>query len=159
MGGIGTQGLVTIFLTTVVGLPSDWTICLGPLHISELFLLLLSSLVLLLLLVLLVGRLRQVHLHLDLWAIGGTDVAPKNLVREQGLVEDFIVWSGTHEILVIDIRVLGWIYSDEVTATLVLIACLSYVLLKAKLRTLLHWIHKERIILWIVNCKLLNHLM
>ena len=61
--------------------------------------------------------------------------------------------------MVIDIRLLGRIYPDEVTTTLILITCLPNVLFEAKLRTLLHRFYEERVILRIVNCKLLNHLL
>ena len=142
-----------------MGSTGYWSVALGPLHISHLLLLFEGGLVLLLLFVLFVGGLGEVHLHLDFRTVCRADVTPQDFISEEGLVQDLIVGSGAAEVLVIDIRLLGWVDPNEVAPALVLVARLTNVLLVPHGGGLLHGLHKDGVLLGVVDCQLLYHLL
>ena len=134
---------------------------IGLLSLFNIFLFLfflLSSFVLLLFLVLFIGRKWEVHFHLDLWS-SACDGSFQNFISEKHFVDHFIIGSGGHEVLVVDIRVLGRIYSNVLSSPLVLCNCLSNVLLVSHSRCSFHRFNEDWVLLWIVHCKLFYHWM
>ena len=105
-----------------------------------LFLFLLSSFILLLLLVLLVSRKWEVHLHLDLRSCA-CDGSLEDLIGEQDLIEKFVVRSGWHEVLVVDIRILGGIDTNVLATPLIFCYCFSCIFFVSKSWGSLHWLN------------------
>ena len=106
-----------------------------------------GSLVLLLLLVLLVRAQRHVHLHLNFRPCCRGDRRSQNFIREKDLVEHFVVGAWAHKELVVNIRVLGRINSDEVAASLVLGHSLSDVVFVSEPGGFLHGFHQDGVFL------------
>lgn len=143
----------------VLARASDRSTLLCLLDDFLLFFLLHGCLVLLLLLVLLVRAQRHVHFHLNFRPCCGGDCRSQNFIREKDLVEHFVVGARAHKVLVVNIRVLGWINSDEVAASLVLSNRLSDVVFVSEPRCLLHGFHQDGVFLWVFHSEALNHLL
>jgi hypothetical protein len=80
----------------------------------------------------------------------------KDLITKEGFVNHFVVWTGSTEVLVIHVRTLSRIDSNEVSSALVLGHSFPYVLTVLKSSSFLQSVHLVSVLVWVFGGKLID---